>query len=370
LTLLELLRFVFFVLQFAHLIVRNGLVGHEKERIILEKQNKKQTSLPPKLVVIKNALLPAYFLIHDTKFMTTLTLFVFGLLGLIVSPLFFSVHLLNLVEMSIDLKNVLRAVTQNGKSLAITAIFGVMIVYLFAIWGFIAFREHFETDDGDFLCLNLMQCTITTLNGGLRKGDVGEIMSNTEWGNPGLIFFQFTYFAVVITILLNIIFGIIIDTFGELRSNKAAIEEDMANNCFVCSIDRYTFDRYTEGFVHHIKEEHNMWQYVFFLVYLHEKDPNNYTGAESFVNDLVKENDASWFPINQAIKLMEHLAQMEEAQTKVLVRIEETAAKTAEVDKKVEKLLTQQAEALHTLRSLAARPAQQSRTSQVAIGFV
>jgi inositol 1,4,5-triphosphate receptor type 1 len=75
----------------------------------------------------------------------------------------------------------------------------------------------------------------------------------------------------------------------------------MANNCFICSIDRYTFDRYTDGFANHITCEHNMWQYVFFLVYLHQKDPNNYTGAESHVDTLVKKNDAAWFPVNQVI---------------------------------------------------------------------
>ncbi len=163
-----------------------------------------------------------------------------------------------------------------------------------------SFRNHYETDDGDLLCLNLMQCTITTLNGGLRKGDVGEVMSDTEWGNPPFIAFQFAYFAVVITILLNIIFGIIIDTFGELRQRKADTEEDIANKCFICSIDRYTFDRYTQGgFLVHIKEEHNMWQYIFFMVHLNVKDPNNYTGAESFVKSCVDNLDASWFPVSQ-----------------------------------------------------------------------
>jgi inositol 1,4,5-triphosphate receptor type 1 len=245
---------------------------------------------------------------------------------------------MNTVEMSIDLRNVLRAVTLNGKSLAITSIFGVMIVYLFAIWAFVSFRNHYD-NDGELLCLDLFQCTVATL-GGLRKGDVGELLSDTEWGNPWFIIFQLGYFAVVITILLNIIFGIIIDTFGELRATKAAIEEDMSNKCFICSIDQYTFERNTEGgFEHHIKKEHNMWRYVYFMVHLNIKDPNEYTGAEDYVKDLVIKNDASWFPINQAIKLVEHLAKQEAAQTKLSSTVEATSQKTIELEKKLDKLL-------------------------------
>eukprot|EP00299_Pterocystis_sp_00344_P020311 c9964_g1_i1.p1 GENE.c9964_g1_i1~~c9964_g1_i1.p1 ORF type:complete len:1731 (-),score=431.55 c9964_g1_i1:75-5267(-) len=350
LTAVEGVRFGLFVSQFAKLIV---LKGFKTRGLNMQWE---EWSTASKFEKVRTVLWTVYFLLHSTKFVSALLLFVFGLLGLFASPLFFSVHLLNTVEMSIDLKNVLRAVTLNGKSLAITSIFGVMIVYLFAIWGFLAFRNHYETDDGDLLCLNLMQCTITTLNGGLRKGDVGEVMKDTEWGNPPFIAFQFAYFAVVITILLNIIFGIIIDTFGELRQIKADTEDDIANKCFVCSIDRYTIDRYTQGgFAAHILDDHNMWQYVFFMVHLNVKDENNYTGAESFVKSLIKAQDASWFPVNQAIKLSEHMAQQERAQTELRSVVNETATRTGELDKKLEKLLNQTTNNAEMIAALLAR---------------
>ena len=48
--------------------------------------------------------------------------------------------------------------------------------------------------------------------------------------------YMFLFWALIIIILLNIIFGIIIDTFGELRTNKLKVEENMENTCFICQV--------------------------------------------------------------------------------------------------------------------------------------
>ena len=51
-------------------------------------------------------------------------------------------------------------------------------------------------------------------------------------------FFDVTCFMIINIIILNIVFGIIIDTFAELRKEKQKIEENKANVCFVCSLPR------------------------------------------------------------------------------------------------------------------------------------
>lgn len=40
-----------------------------------------------------------------------------------------------------------------------------------------------------------------------------------------------------------------------------------------------------------------MWNYLFFIVYLQEKDPVEYTGIESYVSEKLKNHDIYWFPI-------------------------------------------------------------------------
>lgn len=97
--------------------------------------------------------------------------------------------------------------------------------------------------------------------------------------------------------------GIIVDTFSELRDEKFEIEDDMSSRCFICSLPADEFDRtgtsrqpltwgfdvkcaHTTttnaggGFSNHVKYEHNMWAYLFFLNYLDLKDDELYTAHE------------------------------------------------------------------------------------------
>ena len=87
--------------------------------------------------------------------------------------------------------------------------------------------------------------------------------------------------VVVIVMLINLVLGIIIDTFGELRTAKAASPShshlplpllwtvvlrvititiqaakkyDMENTCFICGLDRFTLDIKGGGFERHIRD--------------------------------------------------------------------------------------------------------------------
>lgn len=42
-----------------------------------------------------------------------------------------------------------------------------------------------------------------------------------------------------------------------------------------------------------------MWNYVYFLAYLEEKDPTEYNGNETYVSEMLKNFDVSWIPNKQ-----------------------------------------------------------------------
>lgn len=44
-----------------------------------------------------------------------------------------------------------------------------------------------------------------------------------------------------------------------------------------------------------------MWNYLFYIAYLKDKDETEYTGIESYVSARIKKYDCSWFPINRFI---------------------------------------------------------------------
>lgn len=58
-------------------------------------------------------------------------------------------------------------------------------------------------------------------------------------------------------------------------------------------LERDKFDNKTVSFEEHIKSEHNMWHYLYFIVLVKVKDPTEYTGPESYVAQMIVVSDQS-----------------------------------------------------------------------------
>lgn len=117
------------------------------------------------------------------------------------------------------------------------------------------------------------------------------------------VIYDLLFFFIVIIIVLNLIFGVIIDTFADLRSEKQQKEAILKTTCFICSLNRSAFDNKTVSFEEHIKSEHNMWHYLYFIVLVKVKDPTEFTGPESYVYAMVKAGILEWFPRLRAMSL-------------------------------------------------------------------
>ncbi|KAH9498188.1 hypothetical protein Btru_007916 [Bulinus truncatus] len=199
---------------------------------------------------------------------------------------FFAFHLLNIVNNNQLLSGVIKAVTQNGKSLLWVGVLGLVVFYLYGMVGFALMRSMFNP--GEYLyCNTLWQCTITVIRYGLI-GDLFEVMkphSNEKtFEKFGIVvFYHVSFFIFITTIGLNIIFGIIVDTFSELRDLKWTAESDMRDTCFICSRNSYDFEHHGKGFDHHVRFEHNMWSYIFFFIHLNGTKVNDYTALEMYV---------------------------------------------------------------------------------------
>ena len=166
--------------------------------------------------------------------------------------------------------------------------------------------------------------------------------------------------------LLNIIFGIVIDTFAQQRDLQKQIKEDMDNICFVCGIDRNTFDRkHPQGFdwcartsisdaslrptlspptvpsLRHIRNEHNLWHYLAFMVHLRVKRATEYTGPESFVKQMLDKKDLTFFPILRTSSITVEDSVSNEH---VLERVEALARTVLEGNERVEELLAKMSE--------------------------
>merc|ERR1712029_687808 len=113
------------------------------------------------------------------------------------------------------------------------------------------------------------------LSQGVRAGGgIGDVIEPPDGADNEYvrILFDFSFFLFITLILLAIIQGFIIDAFGALRDQLQGVEDELAGNCFICGISKDYLDQIPHGFETHVKKEHNLANYLFFLMYLINKD--------------------------------------------------------------------------------------------------
>eukprot|EP00300_Choanocystis_sp_HF-7_P041605 c8388_g1_i1.p1 GENE.c8388_g1_i1~~c8388_g1_i1.p1 ORF type:complete len:1176 (-),score=281.70 c8388_g1_i1:63-3590(-) len=340
LAIVEGLRFITLVMTDAKLIVQKQfrksvrLLEFFDAHDLDEFSEKMHTTVPRKLLFYGLSLA---ILLTDSKFSFNFTMFLSAILGAAISPLFYCIHLVaRPIEVNRDLQNVLKAVTLNIRSLVVTMVYSIFLVYLFGIWAFMSFQAHYVINDGltpvtQNVCQDLLQCTIVTLHNGLRKTDVGDSLEGTFWGDPEFIAFMLIYWLIILTVMMNIIFGIIIDTFAELRAIKSRTESDINDTCFICNHDRQMFQHTKLKFDGHKKHEHNMWKYLLFIIYIKTKDKTSHTGPESYVASKLSRGDLSWFPIGKALSLHEHLKEEDAVKNRVFGVMQENKTRIDEL---------------------------------------
>lgn len=147
-----------------------------------------------------------------------------------------------------------------------------------------------------------MECYLTLLDYGVRAGGgIGDLLPMISFkNNPSYFmsrfFYNITFHIFIILILGNIFFGIIVDTFADLRDKNEAIDKDKRNVCFICQLNRNNSINQNIDYDKHISEDHKLWNYVYFLTYLHMNNPNDFSALENFVWDKFQSKDIMWIP--------------------------------------------------------------------------
>ena len=194
--------------------------------------------------------------------------------------------------------------------LMLTLLLLMIVIWLFAVWTATLANAYSEKDlFSNNVCSSLGRCWISIVDS-ISSGALPVAPADTEVGDSVDLFtnlyaLHLIFFIVVQTVLMNIVFGIIIDTFAELREEKAAKQAHMQNVCFICGIDRFTFDTKGDGFEEHIRRDHYMWSYLGLLVHVFEKPASTHNGWESYVAAKVEEQDTSFLPRNTAFVLQQ-----------------------------------------------------------------
>lgn len=141
--------------------------------------------------------------------------------------------------------------------------------YVFSIWAFNYLRDQYTSTENldDSFCSELIICFLYTFdltfksNGGIGS-QLDSLRSNYLDNNPNLpkysaarFFFDNLFTILIVIVMVTIVAGIIIDTFGLLRDNENSKLKDMERICFICGLNKEIFERQVDlkkGFSIHI----------------------------------------------------------------------------------------------------------------------
>uniref|UniRef100_A0A183IWV7 Ion_trans domain-containing protein n=1 Tax=Soboliphyme baturini TaxID=241478 RepID=A0A183IWV7_9BILA len=187
----------------------------------------------------------------------------------------------------------------------LTVMMVLVVVYFYTVLAFNFFRKSYVLEDeeeGDSKCNNMISCFVFNVYAGIRAGGgIGDELQSPygDEGEAWRILFDMTFHFSIIIILLAIMQGLIIDAFGELRDQQESAQDKLESNCFICDIGKDFFERLPRGFEQHTEKEHNLANYLFFLMHLINKDETEYTGQESYVYEFYEKRCWDFFPVGE-----------------------------------------------------------------------
>ena len=212
----------------------------------------------------------------------------------------------------------------------------VMIILIFGIFGVVRLFQRnaiingidpANDEQGNFMyCSGVLNCLGVAFYGGMLHSDISSVLTRVgphqgyghdDPSSPNFtvrFFYDILFFIIIACLLLNMVTGIIVDTFSKLREDSQVLDQLKADEVFVSGI---TYDM-LEGTGLNMKQlqkkDHNEWNYIYYAIFLLNekyKDPMEYDGLETYVADCIMNDDFSWFPRKTCAALgeMEGLSQ-------------------------------------------------------------
>ena len=214
------------------------------------------------------------------------------------NPLLTTIMILDLFRKYPILENIIKAVWRPKTQLFYCIVLLILLSYYTGIVAYFSFYADFTP-----LCGSLINCVLFVFDN-TYKNPAGFLSSSflvkqtylDGWNNYRRVIFDFIYTFLVIIILGEIINGVIIDTFNQLRIEQEKSVDDKQNICFVCGQEKKRLNRHKGGYLRHLKLSHNMWNYIYYISGLLLKDKTDDSGTESYIRNCIDTFNLNWFP--------------------------------------------------------------------------
>ena len=233
--------------------------------------------------------------------------FIISLIGAILKrgEIIYPFMLLAILDLNMDLHNIIISIKTKYKELGLTFVLMILIMYVFSNVAFFFFNEDFKAELDYFednYCESLIFCFLTTTDSGLRArgglGDSGERISFARFPfhYVGRIITDDLFFFIIIIIMIDLVFGIVIESFDALGIKEQKQKNDKTNHCFICHVNKATVEKNRENFDEHREKNHNLWNYVDYMIFLKFSEIHDLNATNSYSREKLDNKDISWLP--------------------------------------------------------------------------
>ena len=179
------------------------------------------------------------------------------------------------------------------------------MIYIFSNFYFFFYNSDFKTElnyEDDNYCKTLQFSFLTALDTGLRaRGGMGDSAKRISYERNKVhyifrLILDDIFFLLIIIIMIDLVFGIIIKSFDVLRHRNQKYYSDKKNYCLICHSNRDSLEKMRINFDDHVKEVHNVWNYVEYMISLKINDIHDKIAINQYVRAKMDKNDISWLP--------------------------------------------------------------------------
>lgn len=239
------------------------------------------------------------------------------------NPFWYAVTLLEIIFVSKDLRTAVDAVVLPLKSLMNMLLLMMIVFFVFAFYLFMAYSQLF--DEGE--CDGIISCFFFTVYRGGWWDTIAQSFYVSSAQHPSRLLtstgsspaaagsnisvsrglFDMFFFVLISILMLNMVAGIIIDTFGSIRDTNMQRSGELLNFDFISGLPVEDIKKAArrlstpKGYEDHAANRQHKWDYSSFIYYVLTKRTMDLSGPESYIKHLIQRKDTRWIPSSRCM---------------------------------------------------------------------
>ncbi len=219
----------------------------------------------------------------------------------------YSFQLFSIISLFDILMIVIKTLYYRGLQFISTAVLLVIFIWFFAGTAFFWLKALYERPAlRENVCESYFRCFLTYLNYGIRTNGPFDMPQYLPYSNRNYykaFFFDWSFFFIIMLILLNIVNAIIVDSFQNFREDDTQAKNEENNLCYVCNLHRAKFEMKGFNYENHVNKEHNLLNYIRYMIGLRLRDKYELNSVQSGILKKIDAEQIEFIPFKMALSL-------------------------------------------------------------------